>query len=113
MLRKLLATPLILATLSMVSAPAHAAEHDITIWGGEFFPFINYVEDGDTIKFTNKNDYYWVYVRASDWSWYPGWISPNSSKVIQAETGMKDYFVNNDQTWKDGYLLFRANPSLP
>ena len=86
--RLIKAVPLL---VSCLAAPAFAAEHEVIIVRGGYFPETIYAAPGDTIRFVNANGAS-ALIAATDGSWASDPIDSDRTTVISVVEGMtKEY----------------------
>lgn len=101
----------LVATLTAATA-ASAAEHEILILPDAYFPSVLYIDDGDTVKFTNLTGAEHNIVAKND-SWAIGPIADQGSATMVMEQGTQTTFYDADAvSEEDGSFLVEGKMSF-
>ncbi|WP_299614759.1 hypothetical protein [uncultured Tateyamaria sp.] len=101
----------VLATLTAATAVS-AAEHEILILPDAYFPSILYIDDGDTVKFTNLTGVEHNIV-SKHASWAIGPIADQGTVTMVMEQGVQTTFYDADAvSEEDGSFLVEGNLSF-
>ncbi|KIC50936.1 hypothetical protein [Tateyamaria sp. ANG-S1] len=101
----------VLAMLTTATAVS-AAEHEILILPDAYFPSILYIDDGDTVKFTNLTGSEHSIVAKND-SWAIGPIADQASVSMVVEKGTQTTFYDaNAVSEEDGSFLVEGRMSF-
>ena len=101
----------VLATLTAATAVS-AAEHEILILPDAYFPSILYIDDGDTVKFTNLTGSEHNIVAKND-KWFLGPIAAQTSVTMVMEQGTQTTFYDADAVSdEDGSFLVEGRMSF-
>lgn len=101
----------VLATLTAATAVS-AAEHEILILPDAYFPSILYLDDGDTVKFTNLTGVEHNIV-SKHGSWAIGPIADQGSVTMLIEQGVQTTFYDADAvSEEDGSFLVEGRMSF-
>lgn len=101
----------VLATLTAATAVS-AAEHEILILPDAYFPSVLYLDEGDTVKFTNLTGAEHSIVSKNE-SWALGPIADQASVTLVVEQGIQTTFYDaNAISEEDGSFLVEGNMSF-
>ncbi|MBY5934203.1 hypothetical protein KUV51_14435 [Tateyamaria omphalii] len=101
----------VMATLTTATAVS-AAEHEILILPDAYFPSILYIDDGDTVKFTNLTGSEHNII-AKNSSWTIGPIADQASFTMVMEQGTQTTFYDADAvSEEDGSFLVEGRMSF-
>ena len=110
-MKRMMQAAAVLATLTTATAAA-AAEHEILILPDAYFPSILYIDDGDTVKFTNLTGVEHNIV-AKNSSWALGPIADQSTVTMVMEQGTQTTFYDADAvSEEDGSFLVEGRMSF-
>ncbi|MEM8655097.1 MAG: hypothetical protein AAGF36_10165 [Pseudomonadota bacterium] len=98
-MKRVLQIGAVLATVTTATA-ASAAEHEILILPDAYFPSVLYLDEGDTVKFTNLTGVeHNIVAKNGDWAIGP--IADQSSVTMVAEEGVQTTFYDADAVSED------------
>lgn len=101
----------VLATLTAATAVS-AAEHEVLILPDAYFPSVLYIDEGDTVKFTNLTGTEHNIV-SKHASWALGPIADQGSVTMIVEQGVQTTFYDADAvSEEDGSFLVEGNLSF-
>ena len=98
------------ATLASATA-AQAAEHTILILPDAYFPAVTYVNDGDTVRFSNQSGSQHTIIAKNN-SWELGPITNGATVSLQFNKGVQNTFYNKDSKDSDGNYLVTGTVSF-
>ncbi|MEM9580264.1 MAG: hypothetical protein AAF891_06220 [Pseudomonadota bacterium] len=102
----------IACALALVGAPLSAAEHEVLMVEGGFFPDITYLNAGDSVKFTNLSGAS-ESVSAGDASWTTAEILNGGSHsfVVTEDTFLQFVLDDEAEVAKTAMFSFAAAPT--
>ncbi|WP_299698754.1 hypothetical protein [uncultured Tateyamaria sp.] len=101
----------VLATLAAATAVS-AAEHEVLILPDAYFPSVVYLDEGDTVKFTNLTGSEHNIISKHE-SWALGPIADQGSMTMVVEQGVQTTFYDaNAISEEDGSFLVEGNLSF-
>ncbi|MEL6465158.1 MAG: hypothetical protein AAFQ58_09335 [Pseudomonadota bacterium] len=114
-MKRVLQIGAVLATLTTATA-ASAAEHEILILPDAYFPSVLYLDEGDTVKFTNLTGVeHNIVAKNGDWAIGP--IADQASATMVVAEGVQTTFYDADAVSEDdgtflveGSISFDAAP---
>lgn len=90
---------------------AAATEHTILILPDAYFPQITYLNEGDTVRFTNVSGSAHSIIAKND-SWEIGPIPNEGDLVMTIDTGVQKTFYNKSSEAEDGTYLVEGKMSF-
>ncbi|GGX52001.1 hypothetical protein GCM10007385_20830 [Tateyamaria omphalii] len=101
----------VLATLTAATAVS-AAEHEILILPDAYFPSVLYLDEGDTVKFTNLTGAEHNIISKNE-SWALGPIADQGSVTMIVDQNVQTTFYDADAvSEEDGSYLVEGNMSF-